>query len=400
MKLRGLSFIVIPALLAWGALAAEDTAEKPAPKQDAPQVVFETTLGSFTIELFPDKAPKTVANFLAYVDDGFYDNTIFHRTIPGFVIQGGGFEKGMRQKPTRAPIENESKNRVKNTRGALSMARTGDPHSATSQFFVNLKHNISLDFRGYGFGYAVFAQVIEGIEVIDKIVEQPTHTVGHFENVPIEDVVVLEAKRTTGAKAAKAASASGPLRFMPGEHYVVLDKPVETRDSGKVEVVETFSYGCPPCYEFEGLMTEWQGQQLSDVDFWLFPAVWSEPMKVYAQAFYAARELGVLSKIHQPLFTAIVIQQQKISNEEELANFFSGFGVTKKDFSDAFNSSSVNDQVKQSEALTKTYNPAGAPEIIINGKYRVDRARAGGLPQMLEITDFLIAQERDLLAKQ
>lgn len=396
MNFRGLLFIVVAAFLAPGVFATEASTEK-APPKNVPQVVFETTMGSFTIELFPNEAPKTVANFLAYVDDGFYDNTLFHRAIPGFVIQGGGFEKGMKQKSTRAPIENESKNRLKNTRGTLSMARTGEPHSATSQFFVNLKHNISLDFRGYGFGYAVFAKVTEGIEVIDKIVELPTKTVGSFENVPAEDVVILSARRG-GAQA--AAAAGGPLRFIPGEHYAVLDKPVPTRDSGKVEVVEAFSYGCSPCYRIEPLIAEWRKNQLSDVDFWFFPAVWNEAMKLYAQAYYAAEELNAVEKVHQPLFTAIVAEQKKISNESELADFFAGYGVTEKDFGKAFNSSSVKKQLKQAEALTRTYNPAGAPEIVVNGKYRVDRARAGGLEEMLEVVDYLVAQERELLAKQ
>jgi peptidyl-prolyl cis-trans isomerase A (cyclophilin A) len=130
---------------------------------------FETTLGDFTIELFEKEAPVAVANFLKYIDDGFFDGTIFHRIVPGFVIQGGGFTEDMTQKKTHPPIKNEADNGLKNERGTLSMARTNDINSATSQFFVNLKDNDFLDHTRGNFGYAVFARVTEGMDVIDKI---------------------------------------------------------------------------------------------------------------------------------------------------------------------------------------------------------------------------------------
>ena len=159
-------------------------------------VVFETTLGNFKIELFDDKAPLTTANFRQYVQEKYFDGLIFHRVIPGFVIQGGGFEPGMKQRPTRAAIKNEATNGLKNHRGTLSMARTGIVDSATSQFFINVKDNPSLDHRGMNpsmFGYAVFGRVIEGMEVVDKIVSTPTTSVGFHQDVPASDVVVIRA---------------------------------------------------------------------------------------------------------------------------------------------------------------------------------------------------------------
>ena len=151
---------------------------------------FETTLGNFTIEFFEKEAPLTVENFLKYIDDGFFDGTIFHRIVPGFVIQGGGFTEDMTQKKTRAPIRNEADNGLKNERGSLSMARTNDPDSATSQFFVNLKDNAFLDPGKGNAGYAVFAHVMQGMDVVDKIAAVATGSRGHHEDVPLEPVVI------------------------------------------------------------------------------------------------------------------------------------------------------------------------------------------------------------------
>jgi len=158
-------------------------------------VVFETTKGSFTLEMFPEKAPITVENFLTYVDDGFFDGTIFHRVIPGFMIQGGGFTEGMEQKSTRDTIKNEADNGLKNERGWLSMARTQDINSATSQFFVSVVDNAFLDHGGRDFGYAVFAKVVDGMDVVDEIAKVPTGNKGGHQDVPVEAVVVLSAKR-------------------------------------------------------------------------------------------------------------------------------------------------------------------------------------------------------------
>ncbi|RCX08515.1 peptidylprolyl isomerase [Extensimonas vulgaris] len=152
--------------------------------------------GTITLELDADKAPKTVANFLSYVQKGHYDNTIFHRVIPGFMIQGGGFEPGMQQKATDAPIENEANNGLKNDTYTIAMARTSDPHSATAQFFINVADNGFLNFTAptaQGWGYAVFGKVVGGTEVVDKIKAMPTGRKGFHDDVPKTDVVIEKA---------------------------------------------------------------------------------------------------------------------------------------------------------------------------------------------------------------
>ena len=160
---------------------------------------FETSLGDFTIELFDQEAPLSAQNFLDYADAGHFDGTVFHRVIPGFVIQGGGMTADMKQKPTRNPIKNEADNGLKNRRGTLSMARTNDPHSATSQFFVNLVDNAFLDPGRGGAGYAVFGHVTEGMAVVDAIAKVKTGRKGMHDDVPLEPVFVQSAKRITPA---------------------------------------------------------------------------------------------------------------------------------------------------------------------------------------------------------
>ncbi len=163
-----------------------------------PVVLLETTSGDILVELYPDKAPETVANFLKYVDDGFYNNTIFHRVIPGFMIQGGGLTARMQQKDTSAPIKNEADNGLRNDRGTIAMARTMDPHSATAQFFINLVDNDFLNFQapsGNGWGYCVFGRVTEGMDVVDKIAKVKTTTVGMYQDVPSDLVVITGASR-------------------------------------------------------------------------------------------------------------------------------------------------------------------------------------------------------------
>lgn len=158
-------------------------------------VRFETSHGSFTIELFPKEAPVTVENFLKYVDDGFFDGTIFHRIVPGFVIQGGGLTADFDNKETRDPIQNEAKNGLKNGRGWLSMARTSDVNSATSQFFVNLSDNAFLDHGPRDYGYAVFGRVTEGMETVDKIAKVKTGRRKGYQDAPMDDVIIVSAKR-------------------------------------------------------------------------------------------------------------------------------------------------------------------------------------------------------------
>jgi peptidyl-prolyl cis-trans isomerase A (cyclophilin A) len=156
---------------------------------------FETSLGDFTIELFEKEAPESVANFTRYIDDGFFDGTIFHRIVPGFVIQGGGFREDVTKKKTKPPVKNEADNGLKNKRGTLSMARTNDINSATSQFFVNLKDNDFLDHSRGNFGYAVFAKVTEGMDVVDKIAAVETGRKRGFDDVPVEPVTMKSVKR-------------------------------------------------------------------------------------------------------------------------------------------------------------------------------------------------------------
>jgi peptidyl-prolyl cis-trans isomerase A (cyclophilin A) len=158
-------------------------------------IILSTSMGDLKIELFEAEAPATVENFLQYVDDGFFGGTIFHRVITGFVLQGGGFTADMKQKKTRPPIKNEAGNGLKNERGTLSMARTQVIDSATSQFFINLKNNDFLDHSTRDFGYAVFAKVIDGMEIVDRIASVATGTSGMHQDVPLEPVVILSAKR-------------------------------------------------------------------------------------------------------------------------------------------------------------------------------------------------------------
>ena len=166
-----------------------------------PQVDFKTSLGTIRVELYPDKAPKTVANFLQYVKDGHYNGVIFHRVIPNFMIQVGGFDKDMKEKKTRAPIENEAKNGLKNDLGTIAMARTSDPHSASAQFFINVKNNDFLNYPGQdGWGYAVFGKVVDGMDVVTKIAKLPTGSGGPFRSDVPKQPVVIESMTVVDAK--------------------------------------------------------------------------------------------------------------------------------------------------------------------------------------------------------
>ena len=160
----------------------------------APKVAMKTSMGDLVIEVYPDKAPKTVENFLAYVKSGFYNGTVFHRVINGFMVQGGGYDTNMREKPPRAPIQNEAKNGLKNRAYTIAMARTPDPHSASAQFFINVNDNAFLDYPGQdGWGYAVFGKVISGMETVDKIKSVETDRRDKPKaNVVIESAAIIE----------------------------------------------------------------------------------------------------------------------------------------------------------------------------------------------------------------
>jgi len=175
----------------------DDPAESDTPSAK-PMVTLRTSMGDITLELDPEKAPLTVANFLQYVDDGHYNGTIFHRVIDGFMIQGGGFTTDFAQKPTREPVKNEAANGLKNRRGTVAMARTAVVDSATAQFFISVVDNTFLDHTSpdpRGFGYCVFGQVVEGMDVVDKIKAVETANQGMYQNVPVEPVVIEEAVR-------------------------------------------------------------------------------------------------------------------------------------------------------------------------------------------------------------
>jgi cyclophilin family peptidyl-prolyl cis-trans isomerase len=180
LKIVGLCFVALGMIAAGGARAAN------------PVVVMETSMGTIKIELFEDKAPITVKNFLSYVEDKHYDGLIFHRVIPTFMIQGGGMEPGMKEKKTKEPIKNEAGNQLPNNRGTIAMARTNQADSATSQFFINVKDNKALDraMSRDGVGYCVFGRVIEGMDVVDKIKDVKTASKMGHDDVPVEDVVI------------------------------------------------------------------------------------------------------------------------------------------------------------------------------------------------------------------
>lgn len=187
-------FALLPLLFVLQTPGGTQPAATVAPAPGNPVVLVSTTHGEFTVELFKEQAPVSVQNFLSYVADGFYDGTIFHRVIPGFMIQGGGYTTDMVEKPTRPPILNEATNGLSNTRGTVAMARTQALRSATAQFFVNIADNrAELDHRGYSprdFGYAVFGRVIAGMDVCDAIAAMKRQTVGSFSDVPIEPVII------------------------------------------------------------------------------------------------------------------------------------------------------------------------------------------------------------------
>ncbi len=185
MPIRSICALLLAGLLA----ASQALAAEPVP------VRMKTSLGEIRLELYPDKAPATVQNFLDYANSGFYDGTIFHRVIGTFMIQGGGFTPDMQKKPTREPIANEANNGLSNRRGTIAMARMPQPHSATSQFFINVQNNVNLDYRGEReWGYAVFGQVTAGMDVVDAIRFVETTRKGPYSDVPVEPVVIEEVR--------------------------------------------------------------------------------------------------------------------------------------------------------------------------------------------------------------
>ena len=192
-----LSLAAVAAVLVLGSvsLTAQPTpTPAPAPAAKAyPRVALETSKGKIVVEVYPDKSPLAVANFLQYVKSGFYDGVIFHRVIPDFMVQTGGFTPDMKQKATKGQVKNESNNGLRNERGTLAMARLSEPHTASSQFFINLKDNRSLDHSPRGWGYTVFGRVVEGMDVVDSVATVRTTTKGQHGDVPVEPVIIKKA---------------------------------------------------------------------------------------------------------------------------------------------------------------------------------------------------------------
>lgn len=238
-----LSLLLVPTL----ALAQQASAPAPKPatplvvQANAPKVVFTTSVGDFTVELYPDKAPKTVENFLEYVNSGFYDGTAFHRVVDNFMVQGGGFTRDLKHKPTRPAITNEANNGLSNLRGTLAMARTMDPHSATAQFFINVVDNPRIDYSGdqdaQTWGYCVFGKIISGMDVIDKIRALPTGAMGPFlSEVPtplpvIEKATLVKAVATTDVMPG-AEKASDKMKASKSPAKKTGEKPAAKKADG------------------------------------------------------------------------------------------------------------------------------------------------------------------------
>ena len=359
-------------------------------------VSFATSQGDFTVELYPDKAPATVANFVNYANDGFYTGTIFHRVVSDFVVQGGGFEPGMSKKQTKAPVLNESLNGLPNERGSLAMARQRDPHSATAQFFVNLVDNDDLNPRGTQFGYTVFGKVISGLDVVDKISKVSTKDRPLFKNVPVEDVLIKSATPSKAALAAAVAYAKNSAKgkqYIAGKHYTVLGEPVPVEVEGKNEVVEVFSYGCQHCYTFEGPLGSWVIAQGDKIQFRRSPAIWNGLMRLFAHAHYTLMTDMKAPAMHKLLFEQVVLDGRPMLSEAMIGEFFTQNGWTEQRFAEIFDSKEVIAKVAVAEERVANYQIEDIPALIVNGKYRVSAKLAGSQDAMIEIVEQLLKED-------
>jgi protein dithiol oxidoreductase (disulfide-forming) len=183
-------------------------------------------------------------------------------------------------------------------------------------------------------------------------------------------------------------------QFVEGKHYQILPFPVRTRDTQKIEVVELFWYGCPHCYRFDPLVKNWQKTLPEDVDFWMSPAVFGKDWQIHAQAFYAADVLGVLDKVHQPLFDTLARDRKPINTEADMVKFMGQQGVDADAFKKSYNSFGVRSKVEQATARARSYRATGVPAMVVNGKYRIDAGSAGSLEEMIRVVDYLVAKER------
>jgi len=386
--------------------AQSNTSIEEVNKLEGQLVQFITNKGNFTIELYAKKSPQSVLNFVEYVKSGFYKQTIFHRAIRGVILQGGGYTSDLIAKKTRAPIANESKNNIANTTGTIAMARMKTAHSATSQFFINLRDNPSLDAKGNEYGYTVFGKVVNGLPLLKTLAKTKTKKQDLHQYIPVDEIKIIDVQliEKIGLKEIKPNKVNisenkNNEKFVEGIHYVRLKEPIKLSDNkintnSNVEVISAFSFGCGHCYGIYPLTQQWSHSHKSDTTFSYFHAVWNQAMRVYARSYYAAIELKIENKIHLPMFEAVVINQQKLDNQDDFAGFFESFGVEKDKFIKIFNSEPVSQRVEQAEKLTKLFNLASVPEFIVAGKYRVEPMRAGGQDEVFDVIDFLVKREK------
>lgn len=196
-----------------------------------------------------------------------------------------------------------------------------------------------------------------------------------------------------------ACHAETGTTYQDGEHYETLSQPVPTADPSKIEVVEMFWYGCGHCYTFEPIIRPWKEALPADVNFVGVPAIWAPVMNLHAKAYYTAKALKVLDTLHEPIFVAMNLKKKKLSSEDEIADLFVAHGVDAEKFSKVFNSWGINQQIKIAESKQRGYRTQGTPELVVNGKYRISARQAGGQKQMLDVADFLIEKERQMVAR-
>ena len=374
--------------------SSQKAQKKQAEKDTGLKVKFKTTKGDFIVELFPDKAPQTVQNFLTYVNDGYYDGTLFHRVIPEFMVQAGGFKKGMVAKTTRPSINNESLNGLLNKTGTIAMARQRDPDSATSQFYINLADNDDLNPRGSRLGYTVFGKVVKGMQTIKKIAQAKVGSKHQVNDVPLEDIRIKAAagRNAEGEWAFKGDDADG-MEIIAGQHYVELQSMHGDDPEAMLEVLEFFSYSCQDCFSFEKMVNPWSIKLDEHVEFKKTPIVSDDLTRLYAYAFYTIETQTNKARLHKKLFQAITLDSKAFSSEAKIGKFLVNNGMDKKTFSTALNSKQVADQVAAAEALVKKYRVKDIPAIVIDGKYRVSEKTAGSQENILKVVDQLLKKE-------
>ena len=196
-----------------------------------------------------------------------------------------------------------------------------------------------------------------------------------------------------------AFAQANSANYQEGKHYIALNTPVRTSSADKIEVTELFWYGCGHCFTFEPLAVQWKGKIADDVVFVQSPAMWNKPMELHARAFYAAKALKVLDKVHQPIFNAMNLERKRLKNADEIYPFFQAQGISKEDFTKSFNSFTVTSQVKQADARARGYRITGTPSLVVDGRYRISAKSAGGHAQMLQVVDYLVAKIRAEKAK-